>query len=167
MSINCPGGVTYTIQAGDTLYSIAQRFNTTVEAIIAANPGIDPMYLQVARIICIPQRPRCQLLHPTDLFPNSKGMIFIEANLRSVLVIVTNVPAPTTLPNAEVYKLWISPPSAPPVAVTTMLEAFPGYWIGRLTSPIILKGAYVLVSAEKRANVTAPQGLGVAVGIIA
>jgi len=50
----CPGGTIYTIKAGDTLYSLAQAYNTTVDAIIAANPGLDPRSLQVARRICIP-----------------------------------------------------------------------------------------------------------------
>lgn len=53
----CPiGSIRYTIRAGDTLYSIARRYNTTVQAILDANPGLDPNYLQVGRIICVPQR---------------------------------------------------------------------------------------------------------------
>jgi LysM repeat protein len=56
-SVTCPGGALYTIHAGDTLYGLAQRFNTTVEAIIRANPGIDPTSLQLARNICIPVAP--------------------------------------------------------------------------------------------------------------
>ena len=35
----CPGGFLYQIVAGDTYFSLARRFNTTVEALIAANPG--------------------------------------------------------------------------------------------------------------------------------
>jgi peptidoglycan endopeptidase LytF len=50
----CPGGRFYTIVAGDTLYSLAKKFNTTVDAIIAANPGINPYNLQVGQVICIP-----------------------------------------------------------------------------------------------------------------
>ena len=50
----CPGGTLYTIRAGDTLFSLARRFNTSVDAIMMANPGLDPMNLQVGRIICIP-----------------------------------------------------------------------------------------------------------------
>ena len=50
----CPGGRSYTIRSGDTLYTIARRFNVTVAAIMAANPGIDPMSLRVGQIICIP-----------------------------------------------------------------------------------------------------------------
>jgi LysM repeat protein len=52
----CPGGFFYTIGTGDTLYSIAIRFNTTVEAIIRANPGFDPNRLYVGQRICIPGR---------------------------------------------------------------------------------------------------------------
>jgi LysM repeat protein len=55
--VTCPGGTLYTIHAGDSLYGLAQRFNTTVEAIIRANPGIDPNSLQLARNICIPVAP--------------------------------------------------------------------------------------------------------------
>jgi LysM repeat protein len=54
----CPGGTLYTIRPGDTLFSLAQRFNTTVEAIMRANPGLDPENLQVGRIICIPVAPQ-------------------------------------------------------------------------------------------------------------
>lgn len=50
----CPGGTYYTIRSGDTLYALARRFNTTVDAIMKANPGLDPMNLQVGRVICIP-----------------------------------------------------------------------------------------------------------------
>lgn len=49
----CPGFL-YTIRAGDTLYSLARRYNTSVEAIMSANPGIDPNSLRVGQIICIP-----------------------------------------------------------------------------------------------------------------
>lgn len=52
----CPmGSVAYIIKQGDTLYRIAQRFNTTVEAIIGVNPGIDPLRLYVGQQICVPQ----------------------------------------------------------------------------------------------------------------
>ncbi|MCH3964480.1 MAG: LysM peptidoglycan-binding domain-containing protein [Clostridium sp.] len=44
----------YTIQPGDTLYSISQRLEVSLERLIAANPGINPYYLQVGQIICIP-----------------------------------------------------------------------------------------------------------------
>ena len=51
----CPNGFLYTIRAGDTLFALSQRFNVSVEAIIRANPGIDPNNLQIGQVICIPQ----------------------------------------------------------------------------------------------------------------
>lgn len=49
----CPG-FHYTVQPGDTFYSLAQRFGTTVAAIERANPGVNPSNLQVGQSICIP-----------------------------------------------------------------------------------------------------------------
>lgn len=51
----CPQGtMSYTIKSGDTLYLLANRYNTTVEAITRANPGINPYNLQIGQVICIP-----------------------------------------------------------------------------------------------------------------
>ncbi|HZK35200.1 MAG TPA: LysM domain-containing protein, partial [Bacillota bacterium] len=51
----CPQGtMPYIVQSGDTFYKLAARFNTTVEAIIAANPGVNPNMLMVGQQICIP-----------------------------------------------------------------------------------------------------------------
>ena len=46
----------YTIEAGDTLWLLSQRFNTTVEAIMEANPGVNPTNLFVGQVICMPGR---------------------------------------------------------------------------------------------------------------
>jgi LysM repeat protein len=45
----------YVVQAGDTLNSIAQQFNTTVEAIVAANNIQNPDALLVGATLTIPQ----------------------------------------------------------------------------------------------------------------
>lgn len=45
---------TYSIRRGDTLYSIANRYNTTINRIIAANPGIVPANLRVGQRITVP-----------------------------------------------------------------------------------------------------------------
>ncbi|HHV39530.1 MAG TPA: LysM peptidoglycan-binding domain-containing protein [Tepidimicrobium sp.] len=61
----CPAGsFAHTIRYGDTLYLLANRYNTTVEAIMAINPGIDPHRLRIGQVICIPSampptRPPC------------------------------------------------------------------------------------------------------------
>ncbi|HZK57475.1 MAG TPA: LysM peptidoglycan-binding domain-containing protein [Clostridia bacterium] len=52
----CPAGTTpYTIRAGDSFYLLSIRFGTTVGAIVAANPGVNPNALQIGQIVCIPR----------------------------------------------------------------------------------------------------------------
>ena len=45
---------TYTVQPGDTLYRIARAYYTTVDAIVTANPGIDPDVIRVGQRLVIP-----------------------------------------------------------------------------------------------------------------
>lgn len=47
---------TYRVQPGDTLASIARRNNIGLEALTAANPGLDPRRLQVGAMLRIPAR---------------------------------------------------------------------------------------------------------------
>ena len=49
-----PGTFAYTVRAGDTFFTLAQRFNTTVDAIQRANPTVNPNSLQIGQVICIP-----------------------------------------------------------------------------------------------------------------
>jgi LysM repeat protein len=48
------GGQTYVVQAGDIPVTIAERFGVTVEALLAANPGLDPTGLDIEQVINIP-----------------------------------------------------------------------------------------------------------------
>ena len=43
------------LQPGDTLWKISRRYNTTVDALIEANPDIDPNNLHIGQKICIPK----------------------------------------------------------------------------------------------------------------
>jgi len=52
---NTPG-TTYEVQPGDTLASIASRFNSTIKDIQNANKIADPTKLQVGQTLFIPQR---------------------------------------------------------------------------------------------------------------
>lgn len=45
---------TYTIRPGDTIYNIARRYYTTINAILTANPGINPNALAVGQRIIVP-----------------------------------------------------------------------------------------------------------------
>jgi LysM repeat protein len=44
----------YTIQKGDTLYSISRKFNVRLDAIITANPLVNVYNLMIGETICIP-----------------------------------------------------------------------------------------------------------------
>jgi LysM repeat protein len=46
-----PGGQYYVIQSGDTLGSIAVKYDTTVEELVRLNPDIDPTALRVGERI--------------------------------------------------------------------------------------------------------------------
>ena len=49
------GGATYIVVSGDTLSSIANAHNTTVDAILAANPSItNPSTISLGDIITLP-----------------------------------------------------------------------------------------------------------------
>lgn len=48
------GTVTYIVQRGDTLYSIARRYGTTVEAIASANGITNPNLIRVGQKLTIP-----------------------------------------------------------------------------------------------------------------
>ena len=55
--VPCLDGTVYTIRPGDTFFGLAARFNTTVQAIMNANPGVNPNNLQIGQQICIPVAP--------------------------------------------------------------------------------------------------------------
>jgi murein DD-endopeptidase MepM/ murein hydrolase activator NlpD len=49
------GDITYTVVSGDTLGKIANRYNTSVDAIFQANNNItDPNVIEVGQVITIP-----------------------------------------------------------------------------------------------------------------
>lgn len=55
--VTCPPGTSsYTIQAGDTFFKLARHFGVSVDALLRANPKIDPDRLLIGQIICIPKK---------------------------------------------------------------------------------------------------------------
>ena len=54
----CPSSQLYTVQSGDTMFLIAQRFGIPLEALILANPQItDPNLIFPGDVLCIPRKP--------------------------------------------------------------------------------------------------------------
>ncbi|MDR5658530.1 LysM peptidoglycan-binding domain-containing protein [Serpentinicella sp. ANB-PHB4] len=51
----CPGGFIYTVQPGDTMFRIANRYAISLQALIQANPQVaNPNVLVVGQRICVP-----------------------------------------------------------------------------------------------------------------
>ena len=56
---HCPPGFQgrYTVQQGDSMFSIAQRFGVPLDALIAANPHItNPKLIFPGDVLCVPQK---------------------------------------------------------------------------------------------------------------
>ncbi|MFP7732708.1 N-acetylmuramoyl-L-alanine amidase [Priestia aryabhattai] len=75
-----PGTKTYTIKQGDTLYSIAQKYGITVQALQEANTGLsDPLTLQVGKTIIIPSgtspTPSPPPTPPSEQYPLPNGIL--------------------------------------------------------------------------------------------
>ncbi|MBY0026455.1 N-acetylmuramoyl-L-alanine amidase [Priestia aryabhattai] len=73
-----PGTKTYTIKQGDTLYSIAQKYGITVQALQEANTGLsDPLTLQVGKTIVIPSgtSPTPTPTPPSEQYPLPNGIL--------------------------------------------------------------------------------------------
>lgn len=88
----CPGGFFYTIVAGDTLFGIAVRFNTSVNAILQANPGIDPNRLFVGQRICIPTvpPPQCPGFYYTVVSGDTLNSIAFRFNTNVAAILQVN-----------------------------------------------------------------------------
>ena len=68
-SVDIPQADTYTVQGGDTLNAIARRAGVTVDALIRANPQIDPDTIYVGMVLRLP--PIGSALPATDMSPRA------------------------------------------------------------------------------------------------
>lgn len=72
----------YVIQAGDTFYSIARRFNIALDDLLAANPGVDPRRLQIGQWIVLPVGSGFSIVDTTDAYGYEEMIEDIEALAR-------------------------------------------------------------------------------------
>ncbi|MGI5901109.1 MAG: LysM peptidoglycan-binding domain-containing protein [Desulfitobacteriia bacterium] len=70
------GTITYKIKPGDTFYSIAKRFNTTVASLRSVNPGLNPKDLQIGQLIYIPVRRKVVPCPPANRYTIKAGDTF-------------------------------------------------------------------------------------------
>lgn len=68
----------WAIKSGDTIYSLANRFGTTINRIIAANPNINPNNLRIGKRIIIP----FGTITPTDI---NYSYSVLQMNINSLI----------------------------------------------------------------------------------
>ncbi|HQD20082.1 MAG TPA: LysM peptidoglycan-binding domain-containing protein [Bacillota bacterium] len=77
---SCPPGFQgrYTVQPGDTMFLIAQRFGVSLDALIAANPQIpDPNVIFPCDVLCVPEsQPPCRI--PASCPPGFQGRYTVQ-----------------------------------------------------------------------------------------
>jgi LysM repeat protein len=164
-----PGAVTYyTVRKGDTLYSIAYRYGTTVSAIVAANKIYNPSHIYTGQRLVIPTG------HLADLPPAAaacytvrKGDNLVSIALRhgttvSAIALANNLANPSFIwpgqclvipgvvappvalarPTTVSKPVVVAPPPAPPPVIAPPPPIVPpptSQWVG-----------YVLTTTEER-----------------
>jgi len=67
--MQCANQIMHTIQLGDTLYSLAIRYNTTVSRLLELNPGVEIYNLQIgSTLVVCPGKPAVECPPPIEKF---------------------------------------------------------------------------------------------------
>ncbi|MBK5239987.1 MAG: LysM peptidoglycan-binding domain-containing protein [Clostridium sp.] len=114
----CPIGTSpYEIKTRDTIAGIANRFNTTIEAILLVNPGIVPKNLRIGQVICISQEKTQQTVCPMfNSYVIRKGETFGSiAKLFNLSLLSLLNANPTVVPENLYEGLVICVPVAPSI----------------------------------------------------
>ncbi|UOQ50152.1 LysM peptidoglycan-binding domain-containing protein [Gracilibacillus caseinilyticus] len=83
----------YMVKAGDTTWLLANRFNTTIGAIVKENPGLDPAVIYAGQILMIPTAIRPQIETLGFVIPYSQESVLTVirslANLLTYVAVVS------------------------------------------------------------------------------
>jgi peptidoglycan/xylan/chitin deacetylase (PgdA/CDA1 family) len=82
-------GTTYEVQPDDTLSSIARRFGTTVEAIVAANDLADPSQIEVGQVLMIPGASTATATPAATSAPGGSAQVIRKGDTASQTVYLT------------------------------------------------------------------------------
>ncbi|MGI6037280.1 MAG: LysM peptidoglycan-binding domain-containing protein [Limnochordia bacterium] len=140
-------GFLYTVQQGDTMFLIAQRFGVPLQALINANPQVtNPNLIFPGQMLCIPRAgvptvECCMLLFGTanvPILPEAEAGGVARVFQRpgapgNVLVAAIGLPPPQNF-GGNIYVAWIRRANLPPIPFqllqTGPVVIEPGVWVG-------------------------------------
>jgi len=126
-------GFYYTVRWGDTLYSIARRFGTTVAAIAQANGIINPAYIRVGQVLFVPTWPAWPPPPPTGFYYTVRPGDTLYSIARRfgtthwALAAANHLPNPNCIYAGQRLFIpgYVPPPPVPPAAPTPTPTATP------------------------------------------
>ncbi|GAB6087108.1 LysM peptidoglycan-binding domain-containing protein [Alkaliphilus crotonatoxidans] len=163
----CTEGTIYTIQRGDTLFSIARNYGITVQQMIQANPQIaDPNLVQVGQRVCIPVILKQQAtgISKIDLEPLRQdkitGVALLDSSELTLWIAVFGLPAPAEInPDYCTYRAWLVKDSQSYLPIELKFSGEPGIEVAYEKFNSNFEGyTQILVTAEKTLNPKEPTG---------
>ncbi len=98
----------YEIQSGDTLYAIANKFNTTTDNLLTLNPTVDPLNLRFGDRICVyTAPPKVEIVINVA---DKRLTVYIDGKIYRQYIVATGAPdTPTPIGNFEIINKQIDP----------------------------------------------------------
>lgn len=132
------GSAVHTVVRGDTLYKIAQRYGSSLDAVETANPGLDPLNLRVGAKLTVPLP---FSVVPTDIAWSSALVGFAVRGLAMRYPFITAAEYGKSVMGLPLYRLGMGGGAR---AVIFSASHHANEWI---TTPVVLKFAEELASA--------------------
>ena len=169
----CPPGFQgrYTVQPGDTMFLIAQRFGVSLQALINANPHIpNPALIFPCDVLCVPGPPSVDCRIPATCPPGFQGRYTVQpgdtmfliaqrfgVSLQALINANPQIPNPALIFPCDVLCVPGKPPPPPPPPPHKL--KLPCCLLLTLTKPI--SGSDALGSALVQNLVTGGQAVSV------
>jgi LysM repeat protein len=147
---------TYTVQAGDTFSTIAAKLGTTVAALEAANPGVNPSNLQIGQVIQLSQSASTYTIVAGDTFSSIAAKLgttvaALEAANPNVSPSGLQIGAQISIPSGSVPTPAPSPQPQPTPVIPTPTP-----------TPTPATGKYTIAPGDTLTSIAAKLGTTVA-----